>query len=206
MYLLVPRRETLTALAAGLALLAGACARHPAPPVPGAANSAAPSLFGRPVMVLPVQPTSGPGITAVPGLDADIAYFLPERAPGVHWILPAELEKALRNAPTLRIRPRELEVGAFRRARLERIGEPLFTDLHNLGLLLNARLALLPYAAGYIAGSGSEPGRVEVQVAIIDTSDGDVLWIGAAAGQPASPSSAAASASAASALAELVGR
>jgi hypothetical protein len=152
------------------------------------------------VLVLPVQATSGPGIGAVPGLDADIAYFLRERAPQVKWILPAELERVLRNSPTLRIRPGELDVGALRRSRLERIGEPLFTDLHNLGLLLEARLALVPYAAGYVSGAG----RVEVNVALIDTTDGDVLWIGAAAGQPGDAAAPGTAASAASALAELL--
>lgn len=191
-------------LAAGALLLAGGCARRASPPAPDSPTSPPPGLAGRPVLVLPVQPVSGPGITAVAGLDADIAYFLPERAPGVRWILPAELERVLRNSPTLRIRLRELDVSAFRRARLQRIGEPLFTDLHNLGLLLNARLALLPYAGGYVAGAAGAPGRVELNVAIIDTSAGDVLWLGAVAGQPGPPTTAAVSATAASALAELL--
>ena len=60
--------------------------------------------------MFPVQSTSGPGISAVPGLDADIAYFLTERAPRVRWILPAELERVVQHAPTLRIRPGELDV------------------------------------------------------------------------------------------------
>lgn len=157
------------------------------------------------MLVLPVQPVNAPGITPVPGLDADIAYFLPERAPGVHWILPAEQERVLRNSPTLRIDPHQLDVAAFRRSRVERIGEPLFTDLHNLGLLLDARLALLPYAGGYVAGEAGAPGRVEVHAALVDTGAGAVLWIGAVAGQPGPATSAAVSASAASALAELLG-
>jgi len=189
-------------LLAGIALLAGACAQRARLPAAGDSPSPPPSLAGRSVLVLPVQPTSGPGIVEAPGLDADIAYFLGERAPRARWILPAEQERVLRNSPTLRIRPGELEVSAFRQARLERIGEPLFTDLHNLGLLLDARLALVPYAGGYVTAAG----RVEVHVALIDVSDGDVLWIGAAAGRPGDPGSAAVTASAASALAELLAR
>ena len=189
-----------------MAATAAACAQRAQPPVPGDDTRPPPSLAGRPVLVLPVQPTSGPGVLAVPGLDADIAFFLSERAPQVRWILPAQVERALANAPTLRIQPSALDVGGFRRARLERIGEPLFTDLHNLGLLLDARLALLPYAGGYVAGAGGSPGRVELHVALIDTAGGDVLWIGAVTGQPGAPDSAAVGASAASALAELLGR
>lgn len=200
----MPRRWTNRAALSAL-LLAAACSRRPAPPVPGASPTP-PSLAGRTVLVLPVQPVSSPGITPVPALDADIAYFLAERAPQVRWILPADVERVLRNSPTLRIRPRALDVAAFRRARVERIGEPLFTDLHNLGLLLNARLALLPYAAGYVPGAGGAPGRVEVDVALIDTEDGTVLWIGAVAGQPGAPDAASVTATAASALAELLGR
>jgi len=199
------RRTTLILATTGV-LLAAACSHHVAPPTPGTGTTPPPPLAGRPVMVLPVQPTVGPGIQAVPGLDADIAYFLSERAASVHWILPAELERALRNSPTLNIHPGELAVAGLRRARLERIGEPLFTDLRNLGLLVDARWALLPYAGGYVAGAADGAGRVELQLALIDTSDGDVVWLGAVAGQPGPAGSPLVSASAASALAELLGR
>jgi len=199
-------QRAAVALVLSAALVSAACARRARPPVANEPSPAPPSLAGRAVLVLPLQPTSGPGVLPAPGIDADLAFFLPERAPLVHWVLPAELERVLRSSPTLRIRPAELDVTALRRARLERIGEPLFTDLHNLGLLLDARLALVPYAGGYVAAAGGQAGRVELHVALIDTSDGDVLWLGAVAGQPGEAGSAAVTASAASALAQRLGQ
>jgi hypothetical protein len=154
-------------------------------------------------MVLPAQASA---VAPPESFDAELQFFLAERAPRVRWIFPDRLERALQNAPTLRVRLHELDVGAFHRTRVQRIGDPLFGELHSLGLLLDARLALLPYAVGYVPGTGEAPGRVEVYVALVDTADGDVLWIGAAAGQPSPQANTAASASAASALATLLAR
>lgn len=201
-------RPSGTLCAAALALL-WACAPKVAPPSADAAPTAPPPLAGRAVFVLPAQPAPGAAVAggeAVPGLDADIGYFLAERAPGVRWVLQPAVERAAANAPTLRIRPRELAVAAFHRMKVERIGDPLFGELHTLGVLLEARLALLPYAAAWVPEPGGALGRVELGVALIDTSDGDVLWAGVVAGERAAPGSPGATASAASALARLLAR
>lgn len=192
-----------------LALLALACSARPAPPTAEDRPSAPPPLAGRQVFVLPAQAAPGnatAGGEAVPGLDADIAYFLSERAPGVRWIFQQQVERAAATSPTLKIRPRELNVAAFHRMKVERIGDPLFGDLHTLGVLLDTRYALLPYAAAYVQGPAEAQGRVEVALALIDTSDGDVLWTGVVAGERAAPAAPAATASAASALARLLAR
>lgn len=192
-----------------LLLALPACSAKPAPPRAEDAQRLPPPLAGRTVFVLPAQPLPGAGAAggeAVPGLDADVAYFLAERAPGVRWIFPPEVEKAARAAPTLRIDTRALQVDSFHRMKVERIGDPLFGDLHSLGLLLDARYALLPYAAALVLEPGGTEGRVELALAIIDTSDGDVLWTGVVAGERAAPGAPAATASAASALARLLAR
>ena len=193
-------------LRAALVLALLACAPRAEPVSPDRPAPPPPALAGRTVMLIPAQPAPSPDVAAVPGLDADLAFFLAERAPRVRWMFPDRLERALQNAPTLRVRLHELDVAAFHRARLDRIGEPLFSELHSLGVLLDAPLALLPYAAGYVPSAGGGNGRVEVQVALIDVTDGDVLWIGAVAGDPGPPDAAAATATAASALAALLVR
>lgn len=184
-------------------LLLAACAKKPAPPNPDQ-PTAPPSLAGRTVMVLPAHAAPGGDVPA--GLDADIAYFLGQEAPRVRWVLPDAVEKAAASAPALRLRPRELAVAAFHRSKVERIGEPLFTELHALGRMLDARLALLPYSAAYVPGTGGDAGRVELGVALIDVTDGDVLWIGAVAGSRGAADDPSAKASAASALARLLAR
>ena len=162
-------------------------------------------------MVLPAQqPPRTPAIRAgatepVSGLDDEIAFFLAEVAPGVRWIGKDAIRRAVENAPNISIRTDALAVGAFHVARLQRIGDPLWGDLRTLGMLLDARYALIPFAAGY-AVPATGPGRVEIGAALIDTTNGNVLWIGYAAGDRGDEGSRAVVASAAKALAEKVVR
>src|SRR5687768_12917011 len=93
------------------------------------------------VLVLPVQaPGNAP-------LDAELAYWLGERARQVKWVLPASIDRTLARNPGMGIRPRELEVGVFKRAQVKRIGDPLFGDLRRLAAIFDTRVALLPIAA-----------------------------------------------------------
>lgn len=199
------RGAAVRLLLGGLLLLG--CAGKPAPPSADAPAGPPPSLAGRAVFVLPTQDAAGSTESGLrTALDQDVAYFLAERAPGVRWIFPPAVEKAARAARTLRIEPQRLQVDVFHRMKVRRIGDPLFGDLHSLGVLLDARYALLPYAAAWVTEPGGTEGRVELALAIIDTSDGDVLWTGVVAGERAAAGSPAATASAASALAGLLAR
>lgn len=160
-------------------------------------------------MVLPAQPAPGESVLpdgeVVPGLDREIAYWLAEMAPRVDWSFPPELERALQRSPSLSIRLRSLAVSAFHRARVENIGDPLFGDLRALAALVDARLALIPVAAGWVADSAGS-GRVEMRVALIDTRGGAVRWFGAVAGDPGARDDPAAAASAGRALGSLIAR
>lgn len=157
-------------------------------------------------MVLPAQSAAGGrvGGEPVPGLDAEIAYWLGELGPRVSWVLPPDIEKALARSPSLDIRLDALAVSSFHRARVEIIGDPLFGDLRSLNALVNARYALLPVAAGYVPGQPPEQGRVEVHVALIDTLGGRVLWFTAVGGDRGLEGTPAVIASAARALARAV--
>lgn len=183
-------------------LLLGACGPKRAQPLSAdAPPEYPPSLAGRTVMVLPAQGSARPA-----GFDAELAHFLAELAPGVRWVPVTAVERAAESSPTLRIRPHDLAVADFTRMRVTRIGEPLFSDLHALGVLLDARYSLLPWSVRYVAGTGAEPGRVEVSAALIDNSYGDVLWLGLVPGQRGAEHAPATVASAASALAERMAR
>ncbi len=180
-----------------------ACGGRGGAPTPEDPTPRAPDLTGRPVMVFPAQSLpgslTGTAEEAVPGLDAEIAFWLNERAPRVGWKFPPELERALARSPSLNIELRALAVSAFYRGEVKNIGDPLFGDLRTLGALVDARFALVPVGAGEFAVEGGH--RVELRVALIDTLGGAVLWYGALAGNVGPAGDRSLVASAAQALA-----
>ena len=138
-------------------------------------------------MLLPVQGAGWGSGTAVSDsvlrrLDGEIAYWLAERAPAVRWILPARIDAELRRSPVLDIRPRELAVGAFRRAEVKRIGDPLFGDIRRLAAIFEARYALVPVGAAIQPDSAGTGYAVEIAVAVIDAMNGYVGWFGVTRG------------------------
>jgi hypothetical protein len=190
--------------------VAACAAKKPATPDPDAPGVSPPDLSSLTVMILPAQ-APPPGSTAragagepVPGLDAEIGYFLAEQAPRVHWISSESVKKSAAGTRSLGIRPEALAVSAFSNARITRIGDPLWGDLRLLGELTSARYAVLPFAAGFAPDSTGKTGRVEIGAALIDTGNGRVLWIGYAAGNAGAQDDRAVTASAARALARKI--
>jgi hypothetical protein len=208
-----PVRFTLN-LAVMLFILTGCAAQRSAPPTTSDVQSVPPDLTGGQVLMLPVQtgpvPTSdvrtaAPRFDGVTSLDAELKYWLPERAPRVRWILPDAIDRTLARNPALEIKPRALDVAVFRRAQVKRIGDPLFGDLRRIAAILDTRLALVPVAAEFKPTSATE-GRLEIALALIDTTFGDVLWYGVIAGDPAAPDSPAIAASLAQRVATMFSR
>ena len=173
------------AFAFTLVLLCVACSGHRVQaPTATRDPGRPPDLTGVQVLFFPVQRAPLPGSAAstvrydgVDQLDAEISYWLREQAPDVRWVLPEAIDRTLRRNPELDIKVRQLDVAAFRRAQVKRIGDPLFGDLRRLAAVLNARLALIPVAAESIGRTEGEA-RVQVATAIIDALDGTVLWFG----------------------------
>jgi hypothetical protein len=164
-----------------------ACAPRAQPPTAEDAKPRAPDLTGRSVMVLPAQPAPAARrdrITGevIAGFDAELAYWLAERAPRVHWSFAPELRRALERNAMLNIDVDALAVGSFHRAQVRNIGDPLLGDLRRLGAVIDARLALVPVAINYI--ERADGGRGEAALALIDTYGGRVLWYGVLAGEP----------------------
>lgn len=148
-------------------------------------------------MVLPVQAARGISGDA---LDAEIAFWLTDRAPRVEWTFPPALERVLERSPGLGIRIHGLPVAVFRSVEVRRIGDPLFGDLRRLGALADARFALIPVEASY-EPTPAGAGRIEVAATLLDTRTGHVLWYGVVAGASGAAGSPAVTASAARALA-----
>jgi hypothetical protein len=149
-------------------------------------------------MVLPVQGGRAP---AAAGLDAELAYWLADYAPGVKWVFTPALERALSRSSALEVPIHTLAVASFHYAKVERIGDPLYGDLRRAGAIVGARYALLPVSGSYKGGEG-ETGRVEITAALIDTVGGNVLWYGVVAGERGAPDDPATTASAARTLAQ----
>jgi hypothetical protein len=193
-------------------LMLNACAHHaPPPPNPDAPSPHAPDMTSLKVMILPAQPApaaSRAHVMAgepVPGLDAELGYFLTEQAPRVQWVPSDVVKKGAANARTINVHPDALSVSQFTSAQLKRIGDPLWGDLRLLGEVINARYALLPFAAGFVngqpTGTHASQTRVEIGAALIDTGNGNVLWTGYVAGDYGEDGSRSIVASAARALA-----
>jgi hypothetical protein len=197
----------------------GGCARSAAPPSADARQQSMPDLAGRTVMILPVQgampllslPATADRVRepallsadARGALDAELAYWLPQAASRVRWIEAEAVERAVRQSPTIDVRVRDLTVRDFQRARLEYIGDPLYTELRRVGLLMDARGALLPVGAVWIPEQDGT-GRVHLAAALVDTFGGAVFWYGVVAGSPGAQSDPAVVTSVAQALARLL--
>lgn len=136
-------------------------------------------------------------------LDAELAYWLPQAAARVRWIDAAAVDRAVQQSRTIDVRVHDLTVRDFQRARLEYIGDPLYTELRRVGLLMDARGALVPIGAVWIREQDGT-GRVHLAAALIDTFGGTVFWYGVVAGTPGVQSDPGVVASAAQALARLL--
>lgn len=180
-----------------LLLLAGCAGGARVPPPPPTAESA-PSLRGVTAMVFPVQngavPVHDPQLRRWAAdraqVDAEIAYWLQQGTPRTRWIMPETIDRTLSRSPMLNINPRGLAVGSFERAQVRRIGDPLFGDLARLAAILQAKLAVLPVGAEFV-GPSADSAVLNIATAVIDATDGDVIWFGVIAGKDRGVGSAA---------------
>lgn len=161
---------TLLALAAcGGAGRSGDSVAPPPPP---------PSLMGYRVMLVPAQAGEPEA------LEAELAFWLTDRAPGVEWVLPGELRDAVRRAPGSGLdldAPRQVvDMGGGDR----RITDPLYGDLRRLGAITDATLAVVPLASRQTSDSTGV--AVELVTAVVAVRAGRVVWMHTVVGEPAS--------------------
>jgi hypothetical protein len=162
-------------------------------------------MMGAPAGADTTQPPIPLSPEAIATLEAELSYWLPERARRTRWVLPDAVVRAADRSPGLDVRPRELHVRDFQRARLESIGDPLYGDLRKLNMLVDARIALLPIGAIWVPEL-TGGGRVHMALALIDTFGGNVVWYGLVAGSAGAFDDPAVAASTAQALAEMIPR
>jgi hypothetical protein len=205
----------------GMIALLAACAKGAAPPSADARQAGFPDVGGHTVMLLPVQrvvPTlalpaqadtlvrpASLSAESLQELEAELSYWLPEQATRVKWVLPDAVERAVSRSPTLEVRVRDLPVRDFQVASVRTVGDPLYGDLRRISLVNDARLALLPIGAVWIAETGGL-WRVHLAATLIDTFGGNVLWQGVVAGDAVERNASAGIASVARQLAARIPR
>jgi hypothetical protein len=145
-------------------------------------------------MVLPFQSST---VTAGDP-DAELAFALRDRGPGVSWVLPPRLQEVLDRSPGFAVRIHGLQVGVFSTAEVDRIGDPLYGDLLRLAALVDAEAALIPLRAWVAPGEGGS--RVRISATLIHVRTGRVLWFGIEEGVPGEPEDPGALASAVDAI------
>lgn len=187
-------RQAQALAAVAVAVVAAACggsrgADGAGEPEPAPAP---PNLLGARVMLVPAQAGEPES------LDSELTFWLTDRAPETQWVLPADVEAAVRRAPgsgmNLDAARRVVDIGGGDR----RVADPLYGDLRRLGAITNTTLAVVPLASRETADSAGL--TVELAAAVVAVRAGRVIWMHTVAGEP-SESRSAAIASAAARLA-----
>lgn len=156
-------------------------------------------LGGQRVVVVPVQRVEGLNVDAERAT-RELLFALAERDARTRWITPDALRRALARAPDFAPDPANLPADPFVQNGDRVTTEPLAGILRRYTALMDARLALVPRAAVWVAPGGGT-GRVRFDAVVVDTRSGAVVWFGQADGEPAPAPEVPAVASAAAALA-----
>jgi hypothetical protein len=133
-------------------------------------------------------------------LDQEIGYWVQQSRPP-KWIMPERMDKLIAGSPTLDIDLRNLAVSVFSRGQVKNIGDPLFGDLARLAAVLSGQIALLPVAAEFV-GADSASATLNIATAVLNATDGAVIWFGVIPGSEKGALSQAALASGAQAFAQ----
>lgn len=191
---------------AAIALVTLACGGKPANPTPEPRTAEREPV--RPLITIPfsgqslaVTPltlvVSDEAMAGVPPLDnrsatlawADslVAAALLGRSPEVKWVLPAELRKLARRAPTLAPDPDRMGQSLLRGTKVEDVPDPLRTNLRSIMALVGGRYALVPAALAFLREPNDGPVRAELSLALVDTRTGKVTWRSLTWGTGATP-------------------
>ncbi|HXE57192.1 MAG TPA: hypothetical protein VNK43_04265, partial [Gemmatimonadales bacterium] len=118
-------------------------------------------------------------------VDSLIGAALVSRAPDVKWVLPPELRRIARRAPTL-ADPDHLGQSVMRAPGLRQLPEPLHSNLRGLVALAGGRYAFIPAALG-LSRDGAGIVKAELAVVMADARRGDVPWRTVASGTGPTP-------------------
>ncbi|HEX8695462.1 MAG TPA: hypothetical protein VF746_23820 [Longimicrobium sp.] len=200
----LPRRRGVRALALAAFALLAACGRpaaqaRPERPKPAGAVSAM-DLGGQKVLILPVQSVRGLPVTRDQAT-AEIVFALGEWDARTPWVTPEQLRAALRRAPGYAPDPGTLPRDAFVHHQERYVVEPLIGQLRRYTALMDTRLVLVLREAAWLPVPDGSGGVVRLSAAMIDSRNGNIVWLGEADGPARPQADAAGVATAAAALA-----
>lgn len=142
------------------------------------------TLDGQRVMLLPVRAVDPAA------LNAELAFWLVDRAPATDWLLAEELQRTVDRAPAWRVRldalPRTI---AGLRTSSPYLEDPAYGQLRQLGAVVDATLALMPVSVRQVGGQLGAPlgdgtaHALELTIALVDVRGGQVLWLGTVRGE-----------------------
>jgi hypothetical protein len=201
-----------------LIALVAACAGHrvdqtagpkPTAPLPTA------GLAGQPVSLFPITLIAaedslhwdvrlGDRHAALAKADSVIGTLLKARAPEVTWVLPEELRRVARRAPSVATDPEQMSTALLRAENVVAVPDPLRSQLRTLAAIAGGRYALIPAALLYhrtvgpadsltarptppVGGGGA---TAELFVVMVDVRLGRVGWRTVARGEGDDPWSA----------------
>ncbi|MGH7753079.1 MAG: hypothetical protein ACREN5_09700 [Gemmatimonadales bacterium] len=107
--------------------------------------------------------------------DSLIAASLTQRAPEVTWVLPPQLRRSARQAPSLATDPDHLATSVMRDAGMTVLPDPLRSQLRTLVALAGgSRFVVAPAAIFFKRKDGR--GTVELHMVMVDARTGQVQW------------------------------
>jgi hypothetical protein len=120
--------------------------------------------------------------------DSLVASHLTGRRPEVIWVLPAELRKMARRAPTVAPDPDRMGQSLLRDKKFETVPDPLRGQLRSLMAIVGGRYAMVPAAVTLVPDAGLV--RAEVSFVLADSRTGKVVWRTVTWGIASSPAAA----------------
>jgi hypothetical protein len=191
-----------------LALLTLACGGKPANPAPQPGTPArepvrpliTTTFAGQMIAVVPLtlvvseEPlTSQAPLTdrarTLAWADSLLGSAVTGRSPEVKWVLPPDLRKMARRAPTVAPDPDRMGQSLLRGPKIEDVPDPLRGNLRSLMAIAGGRYALVPAALAFVNEPAGAPApvRAELSLALVDTRTGRVVWRSLAWGTGATP-------------------
>lgn len=133
--------------------------------------------------------------------DDEVGFALRERRSTRAWVTPGRAADVAGRNPMLDVDARALAFQGIRNQEDDPLYEPLHGQLRSLTALLDARLVVLPFGLHYERAASDDDtasdrpeadpdasrGRPVLEVAIVDTRAGRLLWVGNVEGAPTDP-------------------
>jgi hypothetical protein len=107
--------------------------------------------------------------------DSIIGAMLTERSPEVTWVLPAALRRAAGRAPGILANPDQMGTALLRSPGIERIPDPLRSQMRSLNGVAADRFALVPTALIFTRTPDGR-GQAELTLVMADVRTGALPW------------------------------